>query len=594
MKKVLLISLGKSFGGIEKYQEEIKNNISKEYSVDILTPKDLDINRIGLINKIKYHHRLSKFLKENKYDIVHINSSVYLSSKEIAKLCKKRKVSQVIAHSHSIPKYNLIRKLIMKLTCFRYVKNVDTFLSTSEEPIKSLLTKKYRHKAIIIENGIDINKFKFNEKARKELRNKYDLNKKIVYGTVGRFETVKNHLYLIDLFYEIQKKQDNAYLVLVGNGSLKNKYIDRITELNINDKVLILDYQENIYNMFDYFIMPSISEGFGISLLEAETNGLICFSSNNVSEALKANAHIFNLDDNKQELVSRIIKERESDRTNAYKDIKLDINTMIKKIEKVYSNNIELEVLLSIMNLNKKELNKMNIFSKCTIINQCNKESFEEYNNYLIYSNKDRGLSNSRNLGLTKVSNDIIVLCDDDVIYNKDYEKIILDEFKNNKDGDIILFNIDSPNRKIKMNKRNKRLHFYNIQRYSSSRIAFRRNSIKNIKFNTLFGSGSKYESGEDSLFLVNCLSNKLKIYSSTKNIGVVNHNKSNWFNGYNKKYFFDKGAVFTAINKRFRKLLMIQYLLRHKEVLKDIKFRKAYKYMKEGSSDFLSTIKRG
>ena len=252
---------------------------------------------------------------------------------------------------------------------------------------------------------------------------------------------------------------------------------------------------------------------------------------------------------------------------------------------------MKLEVLLSVMNLDKKDLDKMNITSKCTVINQCDKESFEKYKNFHIYSYNERGLSNSRNRGLEHISEDIIILCDDDVVYDKDYEKIILEEFKKNKDADVITFNINSPNRKIRLNKKDKRLHFYNILTYTSSRIAFRRSSVDNIRFDTLFGSGSKYTSGEDTLFLVSLLKNKKKIYSSTKNIGMVYQNESNWFKGYNEKYFFDKGALFTAISYKFRHILMLQYLLRHKEVLTNYKLKEAYKIMKRGSKDYREVI---
>lgn len=253
---------------------------------------------------------------------------------------------------------------------------------------------------------------------------------------------------------------------------------------------------------------------------------------------------------------------------------------------------MNLEVLLSVMNLNKKDLNKMNITSKCTVINQCGVTKKEKYKNFNIYSYDEKGLSNSRNRGLEHITENIILLCDDDVIYNKDYEKIVIDEFKKNKKADVIIFNLECPNRKVKMNKMNKRLHFHNILRYSSWRIAFKRKSIENIKFNIMFGSGAKYRHGEDTLFLTECLRKKLRVYSNKNYIGKVYHNKSLWFKGYNEKFFYDKGALFTAINPNLRHLLILQYLIRHKEVLEIIKFKKAFKLMLEGSKDYLNYYK--
>ena len=250
---------------------------------------------------------------------------------------------------------------------------------------------------------------------------------------------------------------------------------------------------------------------------------------------------------------------------------------------------MKLEVLLSVMNLNKKDLDKMNITSKCTVINQCGKEDFEKYKNFNIYSYNEKGLSNSRNRGLEHISEDIIILCDDDVVYNENYEKIILEEFENNKNADVIIFNIENSYRKKRINKKNKRLHFYNSLNYGSVNIAFRKNKIGNINFNKLFGSGSKYTSGEDTLFLASLLKKHLKLYSSKMFIGKIINGESTWFEGYNEKYFFDKGALFTAISYRFRHILMLQYLIRHKEVLTHYKLKEAYKIMKKGSKEYIN-----
>jgi len=256
--------------------------------------------------------------------------------------------------------------------------------------------------------------------------------------------------------------------------------------------------------------------------------------------------------------------------------------------------NMNLQVLLSEMNIKKDDLTNMNITGKCVVINQCDRNAYEKFGNFDIYSYAERGAANSRNRGLEHITEEIIILCDDDVVYDDGYEEKILEEFERNKNADIIVFNLNSPNRKIKQNTKEKRLHFYNILRYSSPRIAFRRESIEknNISFNKLFGPGAKYTSGEDTLFLVDSLKNKLKIYSSTKNLGTMYHEKSTWFNGYTEEYFFNKGALFTALGGKLRFILFIQFLLRHNEIIKKVPFFIAFKYMINGSNDYIKTKK--
>lgn len=251
---------------------------------------------------------------------------------------------------------------------------------------------------------------------------------------------------------------------------------------------------------------------------------------------------------------------------------------------------MKLEVLLSIMNLNKTDLDKMNIVSYCVVINQTSEKKYEKYKNFKIYSYRERGISNSRNRALEHSGGDILLFCDDDIVYNDNYESIILDEFKNNKKADMILFNFDSPNRFQKKNTKNKRLHIFNSLKYGTFNIAVKKESLDkhNIKFNSLFGTKEHYNSGEDTLFIVECLKKKMKLYSSTQTIGTVYHESSSWFKGYNEKYFFDKGALFCAISKPLRHLLFLQYLIRHKEVLTDIKFIQAYKFMINGANSYL------
>lgn len=354
MKKVLMISLGDSYGGLEKFELEISKQINKDIKIDILTPNkifnedntyDLGIKRNTFINKIKFHKRLSNFLKRNHYDIVHINDSVYLSSREVVKICRKNNIKHIVAHSHSLPKYNIIKRTFKRITNNRYINNVDSFLSSSSFVATSLLTDKNKHKSIVLKNGIVVDNYKYNEKLRKKYRDKYNLNNKKVYGTTGRFAKVKNHIYLINLFNEIQKKEKDAFLVLIGCGGLKEEYIQKINELKLENKVLILDFQNNInelLNMFDVFVMPSITEGFGLSLLEAETNGLTCFYSDTIpSEAVVTPyCYKFNLDEDIIKIRDIIIKTNIShSRNDVYKIIKenkLDIKDIVKKLEIIY------------------------------------------------------------------------------------------------------------------------------------------------------------------------------------------------------------------------------------------------------------------
>ena len=165
---------------------------------------------------------------------------------------------------------------------------VDEYLSCSEKAKKSIFTDKFinKNKIKILKNGIYIDKYKFDSNLRNKYRNDLGINNKIVYGHTGRFSKEKNHEYLIDLFYEIQKKQD-AVLLLVGEGPLEELIKEKVKKLNIEDKVLFLGFRNDInelLNAMDIFILPSISEGLPVSLIEAQSNGLLIYASTGVSK----------------------------------------------------------------------------------------------------------------------------------------------------------------------------------------------------------------------------------------------------------------------------------------------------------------------
>jgi len=240
---------------------------------------------------------------------------------------------------------------------------------------------------------------------------------------------------------------------------------------------------------------------------------------------------------------------------------------------------VRLEILLSTMN--QKDLSfveKMNIKSDAIVINQSNYFDYvkDENTNKVInmYTFHEKGVGLSRNSALMRTTADICLFADDDVIYNDDYVKTILNEFKIKPSADIIIFNVPSTNleRNEHINKKSSRLHFFNILRYGTFRIAAKVSSLKknDLYFSLLFGGGTKYGSGEDSIFLVDALKSGLKIYASEKEIGSVNHINSTWFDGVNEKFIKDKGALFARISRNFFWIISIHFCVRRRKIFKD------------------------
>ncbi|ONI37915.1 hypothetical protein AN639_06760 [Candidatus Epulonipiscium fishelsonii] len=217
-------------------------------------------------------------------------------------------------------------------------------------------------------------------------------------------------------------------------------------------------------------------------------------------------------------------------------------------------------------------IKKMNLNSDAIIVNQQDKFKLDKikYKNHKIafYTLPEKGLSLSRNTALDRATADICLLADDDIVYESNYKQLIINEFIKNPKADIIIFNLKSTNinrPEFQIKKNIQRIRFYNCLRYGSFRIAFRLNKIKkrNIHFDLLFGAGSKYSHGEEGIFLSECLKKGLRIYGSNKIIGKVNHEVSTWFNGYDEKFFIDRGAMFTVLNTKLSYVYILQFAIR-------------------------------
>lgn len=253
---------------------------------------------------------------------------------------------------------------------------------------------------------------------------------------------------------------------------------------------------------------------------------------------------------------------------------------------------MKIEVLVSTMQQSDlAKYKSMNIQTDVLFINQCDYNDsvdvMEGLNRVRMISVKERGLSLSRNLAISNASADICLLADDDIVYNDGYNEIVINAFKSIPKADIIIFNITRENyagvvtkKKIKKTRRAPK-----YKSYSSVRIAFRLKSLidNKILFNEKLGAGAIFGAGEESLMLRDCIRKKLKIYEYPANIAKVDYSTSCWFDGYNEKFFYNKGAyLYSAYGSLMSHFFKYYYVLR------------LYKNTDLGVSDLLKNLNAG
>ncbi|MEG0415240.1 MAG: glycosyltransferase family 2 protein [Erysipelothrix sp.] len=258
----------------------------------------------------------------------------------------------------------------------------------------------------------------------------------------------------------------------------------------------------------------------------------------------------------------------------------------------------DLTVMVSTMQLYDgiKLVDDMRVTSKIVICNQKPLKQIQNSNNSLnnirIYTTDEIGSSRSRNTLLNKLNTKLTVIADDDVVYNDNYDYLISSAFSNHPYADVILFNFDNMGSRfvidepILINK-------LNFTKFGSVRIAFKTQSIltKGISFPISFGPGSVYLSGEDTLFLKQCLDNNLTIIALPIQIGSLSENReSTWFSGYDENYYFNKGALYAAIGYWYKDLNILQFALRKFKLSEgEFSFFEAYQIMNEGAKSYMS-----
>ena len=240
----------------------------------------------------KYHSALKKALKEDDYKIIHSHISTMSVFSLFAAKCAGVPVR--IAHSHSTTNKKEKKKNLMKQILRPFSKVFATdYMCCSELAGRWLFGNKEYDKGnvYLLNNAIDLDKFKYNESLRKKKRKEFGIkDETLVIGHIGRFVAQKNHDFLIDIFNEIHKKNNNSILLLAGQGPLMEDIKNKVKELNLEDSVKFLGQRNDaneLYQAFDVFLLPSLYEGLPVVGVEAQAAGLLCYLSDDMTKETK-------------------------------------------------------------------------------------------------------------------------------------------------------------------------------------------------------------------------------------------------------------------------------------------------------------------
>ena len=313
MKKILHMTPPDINNGVYRYIfNQMKYIDQNQYCFEFLTR-----NKDGLMETKEYqqyHFAIQSFqnteresryglreeithILKQDYDVIHLHTSIWRGFM-IEEIAMELQVPKVIVHSHSSGmdfSSKEERERLLKIheeykSAFDMSKATDV-CACSKLAAEWLFGPQIPRNIIkIMPNAIEVEKYQFRPKRRKELREKLGVSNRIVIGNVGRYCYQKNQEFLISAFAKAQKNNKKLFLLLLGEGELQSDIEQMIRKLGVEKSVLCLNWQQNVEDylqVMDVFCLTSRFEGLPISVIEAQAAGLPCFVADTVTDEVK-------------------------------------------------------------------------------------------------------------------------------------------------------------------------------------------------------------------------------------------------------------------------------------------------------------------
>lgn len=345
-------------GGIESYMMNYYRNFDRgRIQIDFVVHDaggcgyyDDEIYKLGgqifaLPQKSKhpfsYTSKLKAILIEGKYKIIHTHMDAM--GAWVLRTAMKCGIPVRIAHSHNTQHLttNPLKLFFLELA----LKNINRYATHRMACSNAAGEWLFGNEPfIVVKNAIDVDKFKFNPKFRKSVRQQYNIKDNFLIGHIGRFDMQKNHTFLIDVFYEVHKTIPKSKLMLIGEGHLMEYIKKKVSDMGLKDNVIFIGVRDDanlFYNAFDLFVLPSLFEGLPVVAIETQINGCPLLLSSEITNETQITPNVQFVSLDKNEWLNKIIfmTKKQDLRNEAHFDLSAsgyDIRHEALKLQELY------------------------------------------------------------------------------------------------------------------------------------------------------------------------------------------------------------------------------------------------------------------
>lgn len=292
---------------------------------------------------IKNYYAISKIIKKGRYDIVHAHADS--GNAYILSIAKKYGVPIRISHSHNTNytisnKYRIWLNDLQKKKIYKYATHRWSCSRIAAEWLYGTTEH-----TCVIHNAIEVERFLFSNESRRKIRRQYGIDENYVMVMIGRLDYQKNHSFMLDVIKTLGQKIPSLKLLIVGDGKLRGDLEEHAKRLGINEYIIFCGQVQNVneyYSAADLFVMPSLFEGFPVSVVEAQVSGVPCLLSTAITSEVRVmeNVEYLAIDDpakwcNRMEQLT-YERSRMNDSLQKVIDAGYDIKNEAEKIQSKY------------------------------------------------------------------------------------------------------------------------------------------------------------------------------------------------------------------------------------------------------------------
>jgi len=359
MKRMLCIVSSLNTGGAETFLMKIFRNLPDGYKMDFVTSQaggyyEEEIKKLGgrvyvvplrTKHPIAVYKSLKRIVKDNGYDSVLKLCDTPIGAFDLM-AAKSGGASHLCVRScNAASSESFLRKTLNAM--LRPILNKLATIKIAPSDLAAIYTfgkKQYESgKVHLLNNAVDLTVFRHDEDARNVVRSEFSLNGKTVIGHIGRFNSQKNHAFLLDVFKCIKERDADAVLMLVGTGELQKEVENKAAEIGIEASVIFAGVRSDIpalLSAMDVFVFPSFFEGMPNTVIEAQATGLPCLIADTITKSADITGIVsyMPLSQSPDEWAKRACEMAVAERKNTHPDFvekKYDIQSSVNEFVKL-------------------------------------------------------------------------------------------------------------------------------------------------------------------------------------------------------------------------------------------------------------------